>query len=47
MIDTLLPEDLEGLTRRQFNEKFAGRAFTWKGPRPIARNLAIKSESAT
>lgn len=43
-IDTLTPADLDGLTRRQFNEKFAGRAFTWKGPRPIARNLAIKEE---
>lgn len=46
LIDTLTPDDLAGLTRRQFNEKFAGRAFTWKGPRPIARNLAIKEESA-
>lgn len=43
-IDTLTAQDLEGLTRRQFNEKFSGRAFTWKGPRPIVRNLSIKGE---
>ena len=41
-IPTLTAEELDGLTRRQFNEKFSGRAFTWKGPRPILRNLQIK-----
>ena len=43
-IDALTPNDLDGLTRRQFGEKYAGRAFTWKGPRPILRNLRLKEE---
>ena len=45
-IATLTPADLDGLTRQEVNQKFAGRAFTWKGPRPIVRNLAIKEEDA-
>ena len=35
-------EDLEGLTRRQFAEKYPERAFTWRGPAPIRRNLKLK-----
>lgn len=32
------------ITRRQFLEKFPNRAFTFKGPKPIIRNLLIKKE---
>ena len=34
--------DVDGLTRRQFAEKYPGRAFTWRGPAPIRRNLMLK-----
>ena len=34
-------EDVDGLTRRQFCSAFAGRAFTWRGPAPLRRNLLL------
>lgn len=34
--------DLDGLTRRQFAEKYPDRAFTWRGPAPLRRNLTLK-----
>lgn len=34
--------DIDNLTRRQFNEKYKDRAFTFRGPNPIIRNLKIK-----
>lgn len=34
--------DIDGLTRRQFTEKYPDRAFTWRGPAPIRRNLMLK-----
>ena len=42
-IDSLTLEDLEGLTRRSFKEKYPERAFTWRGPEVIRRNLRIKN----
>lgn len=36
--------DLEGLTRKQFLAKYPDRAFTWRGPAPLRRNLTLKNE---
>ena len=33
--------DLDDLTRRQFSEKYPNRAFTWRGPGPLRRNLLL------
>lgn len=43
-IPSLAPGDLEGLTRRQFQERYPERAFTWRGPAPLRRNLALQQE---
>lgn len=40
-IDRLDSKDLEGLTRKTFCEKYPGRAFTWRGPQVLRRNLRI------
>lgn len=45
LIASLSPEDVENLTNRQFQEKFPGRAFTWRGPGVLRRNLAIQGEA--
>jgi len=37
--------DLEGLSNRTFAEKYRDRAFTWRGPAPLRRNLALKEGS--
>ena len=37
-------EDVDGLTNRQFRAAFEGRAFTWRGPAPLRRNLTLKKE---
>jgi len=42
LLDSLTAEDLAGLTRRAFAERFPGRAFTWRGPAPLRRNLELK-----
>ena len=42
---SLTPDDLDGLTRRQFTEKYPDRAFTWRGPAPLRRNLKLKEGS--
>lgn len=47
LIPSLSSADLDGLTRRQFSEKYPDRAFTWRGPAPLRRNLHIKEESDT
>ncbi len=41
-ICSLSLDDLEGLTRKQFLAKYPERAFTWRGPAPIRRNLLLK-----
>ena len=43
-IDSLTGADLEGLTNRSFREKYPGRAFTWRGPGVLRRNLEIKEK---
>ena len=35
-------EDVAGLSNRAFREKYHGRAFTWRGPQPLARNLQLQ-----
>jgi len=46
--NTLLPRlersDLEGLSDRQYREKYAGRAFAWRGKATMIRNLTILEE---
>lgn len=44
LVDRLEGADLEGLTNRTFREKYADRAFAWRGPAPLRRNLALKEE---
>jgi len=46
LIDTLCTEDLEGLTNRTFRTRYAARAFTWRGPAVLRRNLKIQSGDA-
>lgn len=43
-IDSLEMEDLEGLSRKQFQEKYPNRAFTWRGPEVLRRNLRLMEE---
>lgn len=38
-IDFLREEDLEGLSKKQFLQKYPDRAFTWRGPEVLRRNL--------
>ena len=40
-IDSLAMEDLEGLTRKQLEAKYPNRAFTWRGPEVLRRNLRL------
>ena len=44
LVDTLCAADLEGLTNRTFRAKYADRAFAWRGPGPLRRNLQLKEE---
>ena len=36
--------DLEGLTNRTFREIYGKRAFAWRGPAVLRRNLTLKKE---
>ena len=45
LVDTLAPEDLAGMTNRTFRAAYGTRAFAWRGPGPLRRNLALKQES--
>ncbi len=47
LIDSLDADALDGLTRRAFLEKYPGRAFTWRGPAPLRRNLALQRGADT
>ncbi len=42
LLCSLHKEDLEGLGKRAFLERYRGRAFTWRGPAPLRRNLALQ-----
>lgn len=39
LICSLTLSDVEDRTNRQFREAFPDRAFTWRGPKPLIRNL--------
>ncbi|MGE4548469.1 MAG: epoxyqueuosine reductase [Intestinibacillus sp.] len=41
---SLCETDLDSLTRRQFAERYSGRAFTWRGPGPLRRNLSLRKK---
>ena len=43
-IDTLTLDDLEGLSRKGLQEKYPNRAFTWRGPELLRRNLRLMEE---
>ncbi len=45
LIDALTLDGLDGLTRRLFLERYPDRAFTWRGPAPLRRNLELKQGS--
>ncbi len=45
-ICSLTFSDLDGLTRKQFLAKYPDRAFTWRGPAPLRRNLTLKDEES-
>ena len=42
LVPALTLPDVAGQTRRQFLERYPGRAFTWRGPGPLQRNLELK-----
>lgn len=44
-IDSLHLKDMAGLTRRTFEEKYPDRAFTWRGPDVVRRNLELLGET--
>ena len=44
LVDTLEGADLDGLTNRTFREKYGDRAFAWRGPAPLRRNLEARGE---
>ena len=44
LVDVLDGADLEGLTNRSFREQYGGRAFAWRGPAPLRRNLALQED---
>lgn len=43
-LPSLAPEDLEGLSNRTFRAKYGDRAFAWRGPAVLRRNLKLKTE---
>ena len=40
-LDTLTAADLDGLTNRTFAARYGRRAFAWRGPAVLRRNLAL------
>ena len=43
-LDSLSLSDLEGLTNHTFRESYGCRAFAWRGPGVLRRNLSLKNE---
>lgn len=41
---TLSAADLEGLTNRTFRATYGNRAFAWRGPSVLRRNIALQEE---
>lgn len=44
-LSSLSPEDLEGLSNKTFRAKYGDRAFAWRGPAVLRRNLELKNQS--
>lgn len=44
LFSTLTTKDVENATRKQFQAAFPDRAFTWRGPGVLERNLKLKEE---
>ena len=44
LIPTLTPQDLAGLSNKAFRRTYGHRAFAWRGPGPLRRNLGLKEE---
>ena len=44
LITELSRADVENLTNRQWKEKFPNRAFTWRGPGVVRRNLELQTK---
>ena len=44
LVKTLTPADLAHHTNRSFREAYGDRAFAWRGPAVLRRNLAILSD---
>lgn len=44
LVCSLSLSDVEGRTNRQFQASFPDRAFTWRGPKPLLRNLKWKQQ---
>lgn len=42
-LSDLTAEDMEGLTNKTFRAKYGDRAFAWRGPAVLRRNLSLKS----
>lgn len=40
-VTSLRKEDLEGLSRKQLMERYPNRAFVWRGPAVLRRNLTL------
>jgi len=45
LICRLTAEDLEGLTNRAFQRRYGNRAFAWRGPAVLRRNLALQPDA--
>ncbi len=46
LIASLSKADLQGVSRRQFAARYPDRAFTWRGPAVLRRNLELLLEEA-
>lgn len=44
LIENLRFCDVNGLSNRQFKEKYGSRAFSWRGPAVLRRNLQLKQK---
>ena len=44
LVHSLSADELAELTRRSFGEKYPDRAFTWRGPAPLRRNLLLRGK---
>ncbi len=47
LTDGLTLEDLAGLTNRTFRERYGDRAFAWRGPAVLRRNLELQGRRGT